>query len=187
MQPADCFCRQSSSFESQRVYPIGMGPPFAHSFGIGKDISGDDGVSPDKAVRADPAELVDAAERPYRGIVTDRDVTGQSRRISKDDVVPEVAIVGDMNIGHEIIVVFDRGDPATMFSSAMHRNKFPEDIMVSDFQGGGSPAVLQVLGGMTDGGEGKKSAMRPNLRGAFHRDVSSDLGEIANGNVFADG
>ena len=41
------------------------------------------------------------------GVILHVDVAGEVRRIGHDDVVPQLAVVGDMAVGHQQVVVAD--------------------------------------------------------------------------------
>ena len=101
----------------------------------------------------DAAELMHAAQSPDDSMIPDRDMTAQSAVIGKNDMIPDRAVMGDMGIGQKIAMTPDlcrrtgRGSP-------VHRDTFPEGIVIADFQKGRLFLVFQILGSLSDRAEG---------------------------------
>src|SRR6185503_3013668 len=104
-----------------------------------------DGIATDEAIAADAAELVDGRTRADVGEVLDADVTAERGMRPEDGPAPDVAVVGDVHVGHEQIVVFDRRLTAAASRAPVDGDELAEDIAAPDSQGGGFALVLQVL------------------------------------------
>ena len=59
---------------------------------------------------ANLAELVDEAEAAEDHVVVDLDVPCQRGGIGEDALVADDAVVGDVHVGHDPVVVADPGD-----------------------------------------------------------------------------
>src|SRR5438132_3912280 len=68
-------------------------------------------------------------------------------------MVPDLAIVCDMSVVHQQHVIADARDHPPALSTTMDRSKFPDPIVVTDFQPRGLATVLQVLRIGTDRSE----------------------------------
>jgi len=99
---------------------------------------------------ADPRELMDARHAPDDGIILDMDMSGKVRRIGHDDVVAELAIVGDMAIRHDEIAVADHGHADVRRCRAIDRNVFTDRIELAEDDLCDFALVLQVLGFAAD-------------------------------------
>ena len=119
---------------------------------------------------ADPAKLMNGGQARNDRVILDHDVAGQTYGIRKNDVVAELAVVGDVGITKQEIV---RADPRwqAFMSAAMHRGVFPEYIVVSDFQKRRLAQIFQILGFSADHGERKKLIAAPEFRVAFQNDM----------------
>ena len=125
--------------------------------GLGKRqrVLRDDREAADEGVLADAAELVDAGERADRRVVLDGDVPAERRRVPEDRVVPDMAIVRDVRVRHEHVVIADLGDaaaaavPRWIVTNSRKTLRSPTTSRV------GSPLELQVLRDQADRRERK--------------------------------
>src|SRR5688572_12875548 len=96
-------------------------------------------------MRADAAKLMDAREGANRRVVLNRYMTGQRGRIRHDDVIAEHAVMADVRVRHEKIVIADFRVAAAPFGAAMDIHVLAKDIMVSDRQERLLTLELQIL------------------------------------------
>ena len=80
-----------------------------------------------------------------RGVVVDVDVSAQQRGVGDDDVVAQLAIVGDVAAGHEEVAVADAGDALFLFRGAVDRHALADDVVVADDHLRVGAAVADVL------------------------------------------
>jgi hypothetical protein len=62
--------------------------------------------------------------------------------IRHNDVVSQDAVVGDMTVSHEKIVVADYGDPVSPLRASVEAHEFPEHTAVADLQKGRLSFIL---------------------------------------------
>ena len=134
----------------------------------------------------DAAELVGGGEAGNDRVVTDGAVPGEAAVVRKDDVVPQLAIVGDVGVAEEKVVGADAGGQLRV-GAAMDRAVLAEDVVGADFQCGGLADVFEILGFPADDGEGEKLVGIPEGGGAFEDDVGVQHAVIAEGHVRTDG
>ena len=70
----------------------------------GRDVLDDLGATPNDGVRAEAAELVCCSQAGDDDVVLDDDVAGEADGVGKDDVIAELAIVGDVRITEQQVV-----------------------------------------------------------------------------------
>ena len=85
-------------------------------------------------MHADPAKLMYAGKGPNRRMISDRHMARERRRIGQNNVIAEQAVMTDMNICHQEIVIADPRLPAASFSASMNIHVFAEYVVVSDSQ-----------------------------------------------------
>lgn len=90
---------------------------------------------------AEAAELVDAGEAGDDDVVFDDDVSAEGAVVGKDDVVADLAVVGDVRVGEEEVIVSDAGGEF-FEGSAVDGGVFPEDVAMTDDEGGGFTGVF---------------------------------------------
>src|SRR5690606_5940006 len=102
-------------------------------------------------------------------------MAGQGGGVGHDDTVADLAVVGDMAIGHEQVVVADAGHAAALLGSAVHGDEFPDDVAVADLEPCGLAPVAEVLRCIAQTGM------------AVNGVAAADAGRSENGGVRADG
>src|SRR3569623_1922038 len=98
-----------------------------------------------EAVLAEAAELMHLAESADDHVILDHYMTGQRGVIGEDGVVADQAIVREVHVGLDPIVVADPGDAAALFSAGIEGAVFAEDGAVADVEQRGFAAVFLVL------------------------------------------
>src|SRR5207248_3242195 len=136
---------QSATLEPHPVCPQQFHRTWRTGLRIRQDVLVHYRVTAQKTVGADPAKLMNTAVSTHHGIVLNIYVPGQRRSVSHDHVVANVAVVCDVNIGHQQIMTADAGYTPAAFGTAMHGDKLAEDVGVPDFQACGLPVIFQVL------------------------------------------
>ena len=90
----------------------------------------------------DLAKLVDLGKAAEDGIVADLHMSGQAGVVGHDDVVPQHAVMGDVHIGHDPVVVADARDAGVLDGAAIDGAKFTDGVVVADDQLGVFVRVL---------------------------------------------
>ena len=99
---------------------------------------------------ADMAELVHEGATTDDGKVIDYDLSGQLGRIGHDDVIAQLAVVCDVAVRHDEVVVSDDGFAFTE-GSAVDGNELTDVAVVPDDGPGLFTVELKVLRDATDG------------------------------------
>src|SRR6185437_109330 len=89
-------------------------------------------------VRADLAELVHARESAQHNVVADFDMARERGIVGEDGVAADVAVVRNVRVGHDPVVVADAGGVAAFGGAAVDRDEFMEGVAVADLE----PAVF---------------------------------------------
>ena len=84
------------------------------------------------------------------GEVLDRHVAAERRRVAEDGVVADVAVVGDVDVGHEDVAIADRRHAAAAARAAVDRHELAEDVAPADHEARLLAAKLQVLRNQPD-------------------------------------
>ena len=80
------------------------------------------------------------------------DVPGQRRGVAEDRVAADVAVVRDVGVGHQQVVVADAGDAAAARGAAMDGHELADDVAVADDDPRRLAAELQILRDQADRG-----------------------------------
>src|SRR5690606_19267195 len=104
----------------------------------------------------------------------------------KDRRIADQAVVGDMAIGHDPVVVADPGNAAALHRAAVDGAELPDDVAVADLEQGRLALVLLVLRILAYRGELEDpvTAADPGRPADHH--VRSDPGIVADLDVGAD-
>ena len=80
-------------------------------------------------------------------VIPNRDVPSEGRRIRHDDMASEVAIVGDMDVGHQHVVIAETRHAPTKGRRPIDRHIFTENVVIADPDEGLFPLILEMLRG----------------------------------------
>jgi hypothetical protein len=105
------------------------------------------------------------------GVILYLDMSCQGCGISHDYMVFNDAIMGDMGIGHNKIVVSNGRYPATFLGAPVDGEIFSKDVVISNDQAGFSSPVFQILRNIANGRERENSTSFADLCGAFDYDM----------------
>src|SRR5438552_2370800 len=131
-------------------------------------------------------------------MILNGDVASQRRGISHDDVITENAVVPDMHVRHQKIMVPDSGAAAAAFRAAMEVDVFAKDIVIADGEKRVFAFELQVLRLQADGSKRIELIILPDRCRTFDDHVrfeaapaadlhpASDAAKRPNVNISAD-
>ena len=117
-------------------------------------------------MRADVTILMHRSEPTKDRPVTDMDVPSQRTIIGKYRLVPNNAVMRDMNVSHYPIVVAHSGHPSILDSATIDRAILPDRVSIANNKARGFPGVLLVLRVVANRIEKEKG----NLGGRFLMD-----------------
>src|SRR5262249_17308474 len=141
---ADCVRAEAAPGKTDRVQAVEPGA-VANGFGERERVLGHDGIAADKRVAADAAELVDAGGRADLPKILDDHVSAGRRAGAEDHAVADVAVVGDVRVRHDEVVVTDRGLASAAPRAAVDRDELPERVAPADRQPRALAFVFEVL------------------------------------------
>ena len=104
-------------------------------------------------------------------MVADGDVARERGVVDENDVVADLAVMGDMRPHHQQAVRADSRDEAPSLGAGIDGHVLADDGVRSDVEAALLAVIFLVLRDMTDGGEGKHLAGVADRRSANDRDM----------------
>src|SRR3970040_2207344 len=101
-------------------------------------------------------------------------VPGELRVVGKYRVAADLAVVGEMDIRHEPVVVADPRHANVLRGPAIEGAELADGVAVADFPPRRRPLVLLVLGNLADGGELEDAVALADARVAGHHGMRAD-------------
>src|SRR5690606_1807973 len=105
------------------------------------------------AMSADADKLMDCGRSANYGPIADMYMSGQLYAIGDDSLVSYLAIMGNMDISHNPVIVADSGDADVLSGAGVNGDVFAHHVSVTDFQTCGFALVLFVLRHTANGTE----------------------------------
>jgi len=81
------------------------------------------------------------------------DMPGQSGVVYQNAVVAEYAVVANMHIGHQQVVITDGGFAAILHGAPVNGDPFTDNVVITDHQSRGLAFVFQIGSVLPHGGE----------------------------------
>jgi hypothetical protein len=166
---------EAPAFQADEIEPVGFGTVTGYQK-IGGNIFRDRGSASDDTVGPDAGKLMNTGQAADNRVIFHMDMAGQIGRIDHDDMMTQLAVVSDMTIGHNQVMVAHDRDPDIRHRCAMDRDKFPNGIIISDHDPGGLPSELQVLGLNTDRSKLKDTASLADIGMGLNDYMGTDDG-----------
>ena len=124
-----------------------------------------------------------AEDRP----VADRDVAGELACVGEDGVVADLAVVREVHVGHDPVVVAQARHAGVLRRAAVDRDVLADGVAVADLHPRvGSPLYFLSCGGRADRREVEDAVVAADARVAVEHDVRADPGALADLDVRAD-
>jgi hypothetical protein len=127
-------------------------------------------------VRAYPDKLVDNRKAPQNGVIANVNMARQLCIVCKNSIVANLAVMGDMDVGHDPVVIADPRRPGILRSSPVQGAKFPYDIPVANFKSGRFVAIFFVLRCGSYRRELEKPVVCANSGRSLDNDMRADRG-----------
>jgi hypothetical protein len=137
-------------------------------------------------MRPNPAKLMHGGKCSNGCMISDRNVSGERCGICHDDVVSHDAVMGDVTVGHQKIIVSNNGNSMTSPRSAVQAHKLPEYIIIADFEIGRFPLVFEVLRIGSDRTVTIKTAPFPDAGPAMNANMRIQNGSRPNRHIRSD-
>ena len=122
----------------------------------------------------------------YADIVLQRHVAGQGGAVGEDDVVADPAVVADVGIDHEQVVVPDAGLHAATVRADVEGGELADRVPVADRQRAVLPAILHVLRHRAHAGELENPVVAADRRAALHYAMRPHARILTDAHVRAD-
>src|SRR6266446_4235615 len=133
----------------------------------------------DEGMRSYPHEVVYGAQCSNVSPVFHGYMPAQRRRVCHDDVTPNLAIMRNVGIGHDQVVVADLGASPALDRAAVDGDKLADYVMVADLQACRFACVGDVLRRQANRSEREKDVVRANFRGSLDSDVRNQAAALA--------
>ena len=114
------------------------------------------------------------------------DVAAEGRAVGDHVAIADAAIVRDMAVHHQEIVIAHPGHHAAAGRARVEGNIFANGIALADDQFARLAAILEILGRRADGGEGKHHVAFAERGAALDRRVRMDFAALADSHARAD-
>ena len=155
----------------------------------GREVLVDDGIAGHHGVAPDAAELMHSGEPADDAVIEKTSMSRAAAEGDHDDIVAYGAVMGDVSVGHKVIVAANSRGGVFIGSqrAGMDGHVFPDDVLIADLHIRHhilSPA--HVLRGRADGAVGIKAIALAYLHVSVDINVSHKLIPWADLNVFAD-
>ena len=137
-------------------------------------------------MRPNPHEVVHRAQRPYAGPVFHGYVPAERGCVGHDDVTPNLAIVRNVGIGHDQVVVADSSAAPAFHCAAVDGDILADFVMIANLQPCRFARIGDVLRRQAYRSEREKAIVRANFRGAFEGDVRNQTAALAKLDLGAD-
>jgi len=132
------------------------------------------------AVGTDTTELVNQREATKYCVRPDVYMPCQTGAVRENCVVIYVAVVGDMHVGHEKIIVTDSGLASMFRGAAIYRAELAKDISVADAESRIFASISRVLRFFSNRTVLKNTVVLANAGVGANNDVRPDFRVIAN-------
>ena len=134
----------------------------------------------------DAAELMHAGETAENCPVIDHHMTGQRGIVGEGYLVADLAIVRDMHVGHDPVVVANRGHAAILHRAQVKGAKLANGVAVADLQTGRFAGIFLVLRHFTQRAELEDAVVAPDTGMAPDHAMRSDDRVVTNLDVRTD-
>ena len=113
-------------------------------------------------------------------------MAGQLHRVGQDEVAAQPAIVRDVHVGHDPVVVAQARDAGVLHGAGVDGDVLADGVAVADLQPRGLAGVLLVLRRGADAGEREEAVVPPDGGVAVDHAVRADLAAGADAHLRAD-
>ena len=137
-------------------------------------------------VGANFAELVHAGKPTQDGIVTHRHMSRQGSVIGENRMVAHLAVMGEMDIGHDPVVVADTRHARILRSAQIESAEFAYGIAVANFQPGRLSRIFLVLRNFSQGVELENMIIAADKGMPVNNRMRAHRGAVADDHVLAD-
>src|SRR5690606_35928834 len=117
---------------------------------VSRNILTDRGAHTAKTVSSDFTKLVHQRETAEDCPITDMHMASQGGVINQNTVIADHAVVTNMNVSHQQIIIANGSLAAVLNGTAMNGDAFTNNVVVTNHQASCFTLILQVRGIFTD-------------------------------------
>ena len=117
--------------------------------------------------------------------IFDRDVATEGRAVRDDITIADDAIVGDMTLHHQKVLITDSRDHAAARSAGIERDIFANRIAIANQELARLAFVFKILGDGADAGEGKDHILFAECGSTLNNHMRRDFCAFANAHLGA--
>lgn len=177
---------EASALEADGIEAVAARFAGRDDFREWKHVLSDHSVRADVGMAADAAELLDGRKRADGGVIVHGDVPGERRAIHENRVAADLAIVADVRVGHDEIVIAETRDAAAFHGAAIHRGEFAKCVAVSDFERDALACKRQILRIAANDRKWIQAIILAEARRAFDDGVMIENASIAEFDIISD-
>src|SRR5215469_10211270 len=170
---ANLFLREAPALESLGVDSVRR-TRITRYHHVGRHVARHNRPARQERVRANLAILVHGRQAAENDPVADLDVSAERGTVGKYRVASHGAVVRDVRVGHEEIVIADASDALVVSGAAVDRAALAKHVAVADLEPGRLAAILLVLRRIAQRGELMNPVTRPDRGRAVDDDVRPD-------------
>src|SRR5581483_11360397 len=153
---------------------------------VGRYVAQHDRAAGRKCMGADAAKLMDERAAAKNDVIADQHMTGELAGVRKNYVVADFAIVSDMGVGHDPVVVPDLGYSLSLRGADVDRAVLANGVVIADLQTAGLTVVLLVLWDFAQAGERINVIVATDAGAPGQNDVRTHGGARADLDMLAD-
>ncbi len=131
---ANTFLAETPALKPNRVQPVRTSISGSRSLGKGQNIARNGRATTNERVRPDANKMVYRTESANRCPLLNSNVAAESRCVSQNDVVPDLAIVSDVRVSHNQYMVAHAGQAATFYGAAIDGSELANLVVIANFQ-----------------------------------------------------
>src|SRR4029077_11304764 len=177
--------REAAPLEALAVDAGGAGH-VARRHDVGRDVLRNEAAHAGEGMRADAHELVHQGGGAEDHPVFHDDVTGKLGAVGEDRLVADLAVVREVDVGHDPVFVADARDAGVLHRAAVDRHVLADGVVVADLDAGGLALVFLVLRRRANGGEVEDAVAPPDAHAAVDHHVGADPAALPDLGVRAD-
>src|SRR5271169_1512077 len=181
----DCPAAEAAPLQPFRVDAVGDSR-ITTDHHVRRQVLEQQAASADHHMRTNLAKLVHANKTAENGEIVHAHMPGQLHAVGKDDVAANMAVVRQMHICHDPVVVADLRDTGVLRGTDVEGTVFADDIVVTDFQPHWFASVFLVLRDAAQRVELENAVVLANASVPFDHHMRADRRARADLDMLAD-
>src|ERR1035438_2884055 len=133
MKFVNSFFRKSSPLQTDRVQSVGVRASLGRGLREREHIARYSRASADKRMRPNADEVMHRTQRSHGRPISYGDVSAQRGRVRHDDVVSNLAVMRNVGVSHDEVIVADPRTTSALHSATVDGHKFADFIVISNF------------------------------------------------------